>query len=96
MIMQFVSLSGGLDLDELEAESDSSVAISDASPVVTRVSLDVGDADPQVVTDWMASRGWTHEPDGQGCPLVVRGDDGIAYRVSVSGGQISVEPYEAP
>ena len=96
MIMQFVSLSGGLDLDELEAESDSSVTISDASPVVTRVSLDVGDADPQVVTDWMASRGWTHEPGGQGCPLVVRGDDGIAYRVSVSNGQISVEPYAAP
>ena len=91
MIMHFVSLSGGLDLEELEAEADGSVNIHDASPVVTRVALEVSGADTDVVIDWMSSRGWSHEPLGQGCPLVLVGDDGLPYRVAAIGGQIVAE-----
>ncbi len=92
MILRFVST--GLDLASVEAESGCKLQVVAASPVQTRVSVELeAGADRQAVTDAMAAAGYAYEGDQQECPLVVLGkDDGLPYEVSIVGGQIRVEP----
>lgn len=79
----------GVDLEQVSEAAGGVVRVAAASPVVTTLAVELLEgADEGVVIEEMRAAGFEAIGDDDDCPLIVIGDDGQPYRVTVSGGDV--------